>query len=1175
MGKAPIQETEPGVCAEDESQRGMFEKHFLLSDGSFVVVDYAEAVHYQDKDNVWREVDNTLSVKNRRTNRIENSCESFKVSFANTGADDDLVILENDNHQLSWSFGFKCANEDNTVSKKASYKTELPTEHRKENDKKTLIGSKISAVDSFSSDKMYGKIRYSSIIEEMPELSVDYTVFYNKIEEDIYINNPTDMETLVFVFKSGDLNAVVNEDNSVIFLDKDGKLMYKIGVPYMEDAAGSVLNHIVVAAEKKDDNTFIKYTPDKDWFTSKERVYPILLDPSITTGEYRSNITDTYVCEGNTENHSSEQKLYFGVKNGKVHRSYIKINNLPTIDAGMPVISATLQLTNTIGSTTGKKAQIYRVSKSWNPATITFANQPGVISDNLLDTFFFNSQKPYTFNVSKEIIKQYSGGYAQYGFMVKYEDETLNSPDYNAVYSSEYTAEAYRPLLTIRYGYILPSNLSSGSAYNIKNVGSQSFMTVHNGTDVNGTNVYQTNVTAGTLYPKYMFRIETATSNDGYYIKPVCCASGNGRVLDIAKENGYIQNGSNVRIYDKSDAASQQWFFVGVCQNEFKIISRSNMSLALTAQHSSQNGNSSGTSSSSAGNIYVSNYSNSDKYQRWYFVKGDGSYVNTDTQLLKNGTYYINNLSTGRFIGRNGTVTRMVSGITSTLGTNIRWKIKWLGADKYTIQSLEDTSKYLYVTSGTMVSVGTPPQTDNIPDTYVWVITSVPGGFLVKNKLTDKYIKCIGSSLKLNSAPGTPGTDSYNQSVWRVVSTDAYGNTASSSTGKELKNSSSFNQIAVGVGESVLPSINKNPIDSMWSEARDFTYTIMSGNTDAITVDQVTGTIKGKKVGVATCKARHKVTGYEFTFKVYVDPYTKILVDFFKFTDTEAVLIRRVYDAVDAAFPGESRLEREWKAARLLSTFRYDRGTGDKWNLTAGMVVNTKKEKLKDYFMSKLGFSEGDYDTLKKSIDSNKQVADSQHTVSDFAHMQYSLAARLAYKLDKSSIIAVGGAVVSTGQLTKLDLSYLAGWLGDAVLSETTGTLFKNDDYYADLDAENIYNLILNGYSAANAYKHYYNNILKTKSRADCFLEHITYERIKNYIMYSLIDYPLDLMIAQLSRQASSNPYYSNVVDSQILLLQINRNSEAYHWDTLKTGYPDTYNFLKSLEDRRQEMHTY
>ncbi|MBQ7779627.1 MAG: hypothetical protein IJ404_03945 [Clostridia bacterium] len=69
------------VSAEETSRRGEFEKHYLLSDGSFAAVSYAEAVHYKNDNGAWEEVDNRLSL-NTATSRFTNNNSKFSASFA-------------------------------------------------------------------------------------------------------------------------------------------------------------------------------------------------------------------------------------------------------------------------------------------------------------------------------------------------------------------------------------------------------------------------------------------------------------------------------------------------------------------------------------------------------------------------------------------------------------------------------------------------------------------------------------------------------------------------------------------------------------------------------------------------------------------------------------------------------------------------------------------------------------------------------------------------------------------------------------------------------------------------------------------------------------------------------------------------------------------------------------
>lgn len=97
-----------------------------------------------------------------------------------------------------------------------------------------------------------------------PEIAVNYTVFHNKIEEDIILTSPTDARVFTLDVKCGTLSARVEEDNSVVFLSEQGEVCFRIGIPYMEDAAGEVLNDIAVSAVRTSGGWAVSYTPDEE-----------------------------------------------------------------------------------------------------------------------------------------------------------------------------------------------------------------------------------------------------------------------------------------------------------------------------------------------------------------------------------------------------------------------------------------------------------------------------------------------------------------------------------------------------------------------------------------------------------------------------------------------------------------------------------------------------------------------------------------------------------------------------------------------------------------------------------------------------------------------------------------------------------------------------------------------
>ena len=488
------------ISAEDVSKRGEFEKHYLLSDGSFVAVSYPEAVHYLTDDGVWEEVDNRLLYDND-VSRIVNGESDFAVSFADSPAENYLAALSYAGRTFSWGLSITKSENGKTVQLNnfASDKARIVSAEKiirsgeKVSSEASVLGKKISDAEVFENAKISGKLRYSKLFSDAPEISADYSVYHNKIEEDIFINAPTDIRSFTMNIQSGGLLVCLNDDGSVDFLDENGDMQYHIGIPYMEDANGDVLNDIDVSVKQNGNTCTVTYTPDENWLTSSDREYPILLDPSVTTKEYNSNIVDTYVYEGNTANHSSEQKLFFGVKSGKIHRVYLKINNLPSIDAGSPILSAKMTLSFWAGTSTGKTAEVYKAAGAWNPSEITYAGQPGYISSSRLISLPFSaSNKTMTFDLTDDIAKLYDDYYADenFGYVIKYSDETLNNPDYNTFYATDATLSDKRPVMTVVYGYSLPSHLVEGGIYSLENAGSGSFATVHNGTDANYVNIY-------------------------------------------------------------------------------------------------------------------------------------------------------------------------------------------------------------------------------------------------------------------------------------------------------------------------------------------------------------------------------------------------------------------------------------------------------------------------------------------------------------------------------------------------------------------------------------------------------------------------------------------------------------------------------------------------------------
>ena len=271
------------------------------------------------------------------------------------------------------------------------------------------------------------------------------------------------------------------------------------------------------------------------------------------------------------------------------------------------------------------------------------------------------------------------------------------------------------------------------------------------------------------------------------------------------------------------------------------------------------------------------------------------------------------------------------------------------------------------------------------------------------------------------------------------------------------------------------------------------------------------------------------------------------LQEVYGFSPQDAALIKMLYSKVANIFPNETEIQRAWKCARLLGGLEYNEcpyGQFDKikWNDVAGIVFISSEE---DYFVNTLGFTKTQYEQLKKAVQEqheNEDEDNSYDSYSDFAHYQIALSARLAQKLHKDGLLSniLTSVITHTGRIySDEDIAYLSGWLGDATLLTNGTTVMDNRDYCADLDAEISYRYILMGCSALDALSYYYIPITNAKNRAELFLEYISYTKVCQKVFNEL---------------------------------SLNKEED---WDQLAAFYPDTYDFLKSLENELETIGDY
>jgi hypothetical protein len=148
----------------------------------------------------------------------------------------------------------------------------------------------------------------------------------------------------------------------------------------MYDAGGKFSSDIGVTVAQDDDSCVITYTPDTQWVNASERVWPVVIDPTVYTytGATTANQIDNYVYDGQSSvMPNGNAYLYAGWRpiNGvrKDHVLYWRVSQLPTISSGT-ITGATFNIRMTDGTSTMGEIELYCVTQSWASSTINWNN---------------------------------------------------------------------------------------------------------------------------------------------------------------------------------------------------------------------------------------------------------------------------------------------------------------------------------------------------------------------------------------------------------------------------------------------------------------------------------------------------------------------------------------------------------------------------------------------------------------------------------------------------------------------------------------------------------------------------------------------------------------------------------------------------------------------------------
>lgn len=604
------------IIGELTEKRTLNQKYFLQKDGTILTGIYPTAVHYEENGKLV-DIDNSLENINDEEEMLQNKKNSFKVKFSKKSNKNNLVKLKIKDHNIKWSL--KNSNKVNA--------TKLETN---EVDNNKLKLNNISS----------GTIQYENILEN---IDIQYSVVSNSIKENIIIKDKSAIDQEIsFEFQTDKLKMEKTEDNRIVFSEENEEAVrFLLEAPYMYDAKNELCNNIDVELVKENNNKYVMtLKPNKEWLESEERVYPIVIDPTVQTSLDYNYINDTYIFDGDTGYPNRHEAHILRVGSNNVispnkspSRSLIKFA-LPNLNAGDQVISAMLDIcsypdTNEWAPPTQEiQIDVHKMTANWETKTANWNSLHDKYDSNIVDyvKYKYDSNNPikfYYFDITSIVKDWYITG-NNYGLLLKDKNERYNGSQSDAYFYSSDVSGAYtnaRPMIQIVYRN--QTGIEDYQTYHTQSVGRAG--TVYTN-DYNGNLVlkHQDVSTSGNLLPAVVNHVYNTNNKDhdlGY---------GKGFRINLAQIISLVKiNNVDYAKYIDEDA-TEHYFKREGTSNTYKDEDGLNLTLTLE--------NDVFTMKDKDNNVLIFQKRTNPNFEKWHLKEMQDAFGNKITLQLNTNT---------------------------------------------------------------------------------------------------------------------------------------------------------------------------------------------------------------------------------------------------------------------------------------------------------------------------------------------------------------------------------------------------------------------------------------------------------------------------------------------------------------------------------------------------------
>ena len=401
------------------------EKHFLQKDGSIRAEIYDTDIHYL-KNGKYEEIDNTLIESN---GSLVNKSNKYKVEFKEN-LNDSLMKMSKGDYFLD----FKIRDTKDIILK---------------NVKRNL--------SDHTKNGLCNKIA--------DDIAIEYQTLSNKVKETIILQNANHSK---LSFELNTNMTLIEENGEIIAYNDVKKEEFRIEKPFMVDTKNNRNDNIHYLISEYDDGYILDLVLDDEWLMSNERVFPVYIDPTISSDQNNSNIYDTFIYPGDTNiSRGDLGYLVAGVEkvNGqnRVNRTLIKFD-LPTIGTGYEILSGSLDLMPCTGGQESDfydhRVEAHRITVNWNENDANwntmndkFDSRTEFIAPTHRSTMVNNVISSYPVNIDiTGLVKKWYEDTPNYGIMIKSCNESYINDEYPLFFSKNNTVTGDpKPVFSLVY----------------------------------------------------------------------------------------------------------------------------------------------------------------------------------------------------------------------------------------------------------------------------------------------------------------------------------------------------------------------------------------------------------------------------------------------------------------------------------------------------------------------------------------------------------------------------------------------------------------------------------------------------------------------------------------------------------------------------------------------------